>query len=65
MFSTTPQFFYDVLKKGGPMVAVAGVVALALGLTLGRSEPLVAGAVLLFFGLAEIVIRLLGIRTSD
>ena len=47
------------------MVAVAGAVALVLGLTLGRLEALLAGALLIFLGSAEIVIRLLGIRTSD
>ena len=65
MFSTTPQFIYDVLKKGGPMIAFAGVAALALGLALGRLEPKLAGALLLFFGLTEIVIHLLGVRSSD
>ena len=65
MFRATPEFIFEVLRKGGQMVFAAGVVALVLGLVLDRWEPLAAGAVLRFFGLAEIVIRLLGIRTFD
>ena len=62
---STLEFVFESLEKRGPMVAVAGAVALVLGLTLGRLEALLAGALLIFLGSAEIVIRLLGIRTSD
>ena len=57
------EFVHDSLQKHGPVAALGGIVVLALGLSFGRLEMMLAGGFVIFVVAVDFVVaRLFGKR---
>ncbi len=51
-------FIYDILQKNWPIAGAAGILVLVLGLVFGKLSMVIAGAIVLFVVIIDLLILL-------